>query len=138
MERIGEFKSFYRDKTMEELDDDTKKWKAQIEFLQYDFDFLKSLLDSDIYNAGIINLFETLQLYKAQVEDTNKEALKVSNKLMSHQEHIKTYLECDDINCDYFFMEIHAKMEYDVAVFLQESNTMKLQLFEYIKSVIKK
>ena len=107
MERIGEFKSFYRDKTMEELDDDTKKWKAQIEFLQYDF-------------------------------DTNKEALKLSNKLMSHQEHIKTYLECDDINCDYFFMEIHAKMEYDVAVFLQESNTMKLQLFEYIKSVIKK
>lgn len=136
METKSEFKSFYRDKTMEELNYDIKIWKKQIEFLQHDFDFLKNVLDSNIYNSGIINLFENLQLHKTKIEDLSKEASIILDKFISHEEHLQIYLECDDINFDYFFIETHAKIEYDFVAFLQKSNNIKQQLFEYIQSVI--
>lgn len=136
MKTITGFKIFNRDKTIEELDYDIKNWKKQIEFLQIDFAFLKGLLDSDIYYRGIINLFETIQLYKAKLQDVSTECTELLNKLISHEEHIKIYLECDDINCDYFFIETHAKTEYNVAIIVEKSNNIKTKIFEFIKSVI--
>ncbi|SFZ92278.1 hypothetical protein SAMN05428642_102630 [Flaviramulus basaltis] len=136
MKTIPDFKSFNRDKTMEELEYNTKKWKNQIDFLQIDFVFLKSLIDSDIYNSGIINLFETLQLYKTEIQNVIIDCKEVLNKLISHEEHIKIYLECDDIDCDYFFIETHVKIEYNVELLVKKSNNLKTQIFEYIKSVI--
>lgn len=138
MEKTNKLKSFYKDKTMEEFNYDTKKWKKQIEFLLNDFDFITTLLDSNIYNSNHINLFENLQLYKAQIKDVTTKCSEILNKLISHEKHIEIYLECDDINCDYFFLEGHAKTEYTVTLLIEESNHLKMQLFEYIKSVILK
>jgi hypothetical protein len=93
-------------------------------------------LDSDIYNSNVINLFETLQLYKAQIKGVEKKCSEVLDKLISHEKHTEIYLECDDIDCDYLFLEMHAKKEYEVTVLVEESNHLKMQLFEYIKSVV--
>lgn len=138
MRTIEGFKKIYRDMSAKELHDDTQKWKKQIKFLQYELTFFEGLLDANIYNPEIRDLYETLQLYKKEINNVTEEGVKIINSLLSHEEQLKTYFECDDINFDYLPIEIHTKMAYDVAIFLEESNNLKIQLIEYIESTILK
>ncbi|AUP81339.1 hypothetical protein C1H87_22500 [Flavivirga eckloniae] len=120
----------------EELLNDTKKWKKRINFLQQEFAFLSSLLEANIFNPEINDLFETLLLYKEEIGNITNESNKILDSLISHESHIEIYLESDDINFDHVFIEIHSKKEYDVTVFLEETNKFKIQLYDYIKRVV--
>ncbi|WP_158655333.1 hypothetical protein [Flavivirga eckloniae] len=136
MNTTTEFRSFYRDMNAEELLNDTKKWKKRINFLQQEFAFLSSLLEANIFNPEINDLFETLLLYKEEIGNITNESNKILDSLISHESHIEIYLESDDINFDHVFIEIHSKKEYDVTVFLEETNKFKIQLYDYIKRVV--
>lgn len=138
MDTINDYKRFYRDKSIEELNYDAQIWKSQLDFLKYEFDFLKTILDSNIYEPEIINLFETLQLHKEGLSKMDRARLKLMDKLELHINVISKKIECDEMSCDSFFMDMHEKKSNETALFIKESNSLMIQLFQYIESVLKK
>jgi hypothetical protein len=136
MERITEFKDFYHYKSIEELQYESYQWKSNLDFLKFDLEFLKDLLKADIYKSDILNLFETLELFKKDIDKQNDERSKLFDSVTFHIEHLEKKKQCKKANCNQFYIEIHEKMAYDVAVFFEESNNLKHQIFEYINSVI--
>ncbi|MCK5402185.1 MAG: hypothetical protein KAJ28_11180 [Flavobacteriaceae bacterium] len=138
METTIRDKSFNRDKSIEELQYDSHEWKSKLKFIKLELNFLKFLLNINIFEKGIMNLFETIELFKQDVDNANKKRSKLLDKTNLHISKITKKLECVNIDNNGFFIEIHENLEHEFEVFLEEINNLKLQLFQYIQSVIKK
>lgn len=138
METTIRDKSFNRDKSIEELQYDSHEWESKLKFIKHELNFLKFLLNINIFEKGIMNLFETIELFKQDVDNANKKRSKLLDKTNLHISKITKKLECVNIDNNGFFIEIHENLEHEFEVFLEEINNLKLQLFQYIQSVIKK
>jgi len=132
-----EYMSFNSDKSVEELKYDCINWKKNLKLLKIEFAFLKGLLNSNIYEPKIINLFETLQLLKNEIDMVNK-------IIIEFDDHTDYYMTQLDENCKSefgnsipFYLELHEKMDYDLHEFFKETNTFKTELFQFIQSTIK-
>lgn len=136
METITEFKSFYRDKSAEELQYDAQNWKKQLEVLNYEFIFLNGLIRANIYEPDSRNLFERLESFKRNLKSQDKKRLKLLDEVDHHLNQLDKKIECDDLSCDNFFITAHQKMAKKIMTFLEEFNREKIHLFEYIISVI--
>ncbi|MCF6294263.1 MAG: hypothetical protein L3J25_01075 [Flavobacteriaceae bacterium] len=136
METTIKYKNFNRDKSIEELQYNSHQWKDKLEFLKVEFAFLKFLLSSNIFEEGVINLFEKIELFKKDIDSANEKRSKLLDKTNSHIGQITKKIECVDIECDWYFIETHKNLEYKVEVFLEKSNNLKLQLFQYIQGVL--
>ena len=138
MEAKTRNKGFNRDKSIEELQYNAHEWKVKLEFLKVEWDFLKFLISQNVFDSGIINLFERLQIFKQDIDNVNKKCSNLFDKTNAHSNQITNKIECDNLQCDYFFTETHENLEYEIEVFLEETNNLKLQLFQYKQSVVKK
>lgn len=136
METINAYKSFSRDISNEELLLITHKWKVELEFLEHELRFLKHLLNSSIYEKDTMNLFETLQLFKEDIDNHDKERLILFDKINFYHNQLINKIECDNVSYDRFYLQLHAKMTYHLDEFLKETKVLKLELFEYIQSVV--
>jgi hypothetical protein len=136
MESVSEFKNFYREKGIEELQCETNQWKSNLELTKVELEFFKNILSANIYNSKIPNLFEILELFKKEIEDINSEHLNLLDNVNFHKSHLKKKKHCKKTNCNQFYIEIHKKLDYDVAIFYEEINTLILRLYEFIQSVI--
>ena len=136
METINAYKSFSRDISNEELLLITHKWKVELEFLEHELRFLKHLLNSSIYEKGTMNLFETLQLFKEDIDNHDKERLILFDKINFYHNQLINKIECDNVSYDRFYLQLHAKMTYHLDEFLKETKVLKLELFEFIQSVV--
>lgn len=136
METINAYKSFSRDISNEELLLITHKWKVELEFLEHELSFLKHLLNSSIYEKDTMNLFETLQLFKEDIDNHDKERLILFDKINFYHNQLINKIECDNVSYDRFYLQLHAKMTYHLDEFLKETKVLKLELFEFIQSVV--
>jgi hypothetical protein len=136
METINAYKSFSRDISNEELLLITHKWKVELEFLEHELHFLKHLLNSSIYEKDTMNLFETLQLYIEEIDNHDKERLILFDKILFYHNQLINKIECDNVSYDRFYLQLHAKMTHNYDAFLKETKSLKLELFEYLQSVI--
>ena len=114
----------------------THKWKVELEFLEHELRFLKHLLNSSIYEKGTMNLFETLQLFKEDIDNHDKERLILFDKINFYHNQLINKIECDNVSYDRFYLQLHAKMTYHLDEFLKETKVLKLELFEFIQSVV--
>ncbi len=136
METLNAYKNFSRDISNEELLLITHKWKVELEFLKHELRFLKHLLNSSIYEKDTMNLFETLQLFKEEIDNNEKERLILFDKINFYHNQLLNKIECDNISYDRFYRQLHAKITYHFDEFLKETKSLKLELFEYIQSVV--
>lgn len=136
METINTYKNFSREISNEELLLITHKWKVEFEFLEHELRFLKHLLNSSIYEKDTMNLFETLQLFKEEIDNHEKQRLILLDKISFYHNQLINKIDCDNVSYDRFYLQLHAKMTYHVDEFLKETKSLKLELFEYIQSVV--
>ena len=138
METMNLYKNLNRDMSNEELMDIAHQWRVELEFLEHELLFLKNLLDSNIYEKNTMNLFENLQLFKGEIDNLNEERANLLDKVHTYHTQLSKKIECDDLSCDMFYMQLQEKMAFNITTFLDESKNLKLLLFEYIQSVILK
>lgn len=136
MDSVSEFKNFYRDRGIEELQSESNLWKQNLAFLEKELMFLKKVLNANIFDSSIPNLSEILELFNKELEEMNNDRLNLFDSVNFHIEHLERKKHYDKPNCNQFYVEIHKKMDYDVMVLFEESNMIKQRLFEFIESII--
>ena len=138
METINPYKSFNTDKSIEELQYEMLQYKIRLEDLSYTLHFLKKIVESDVYQPQVINLFETLANFKKDIEAINKKRVLLLKEVDEYKSHIKIKIECDDLACDNFFINEHDELEQKLHLFFVNVSNLKIKAFQYLESVIKK
>ncbi len=58
-------------------------------------------------------------------------------ELKSHSNKITNKIECNDLECDMFFIKTQDKLERKSHNFITDVENLKSQIFQYLKSTIK-
>jgi hypothetical protein len=137
METPIEYNSFNTDKNIDELLYNMNQYKLSLKNLYTELCFLKFLVEAKIFKPKVLNLFETLALYDKKISLATLEIEAYSDELRLHTNDIQNKIECDNLECDAFFINKQNSLEQKIYNFISEINHFKSEVFAYLKSVIK-
>lgn len=136
METKNNFKSFNENKSINELKYNMLQFKTKIEAEIIEYKFYKKLIEASIYKTNAINLFENLELFKKDINATEKEAVELLSEINFHSNSISNKIECDDLLCDNFFIKSHDELEEKTHHFFMNCTKFKIRFFQYLESVL--
>jgi hypothetical protein len=137
METQLEYRSFNSNKGIDELLYNVSQYKLRLVTLQEELRFCKFLIEAKIFKEGVINLFETLIIFDKKID---LHMISIENLLLelnTHSNEIINKIECDNLECDLFFIKTQDQLERKSYNFIIDLESLKTQIFQYLKSTIK-
>lgn len=135
MRGLQKYKSFNGNKSIEELQYNISKAINRVEYLKLDLEFYTILIDKPFFKNHMINLYESLSMFKKELKALSDNRASLLDKMYSHSNHIRNKIECDDLACDYFFIKEHDDIELRVFNYHKTFLDLKFRLFQYLESV---
>jgi hypothetical protein len=136
METKIAYKSFNTNKTTEELQYNILQEREIFRNLILEQEFYTALLSAPIYKSQKLNLFETLEGFKSEIEKTTQRTKVLLNEIGMQLFQIDKKVECEDLLCDNFFIKEIDDLEYKIANFRVDITALKLGIFTYLQHVI--
>jgi len=130
------YQSFNREKSIDEMQYGFLDYKKRLQDLEEELTFLKGIIDAAIFKPKVMNLFESLALFKKDINLLDKTRLLLLNKVNSQLNQINQKFECQDLACDNYFIKAHDDLEREIYEFLLKITDFKSRLFRYVQSVI--
>jgi uncharacterized membrane protein YgaE (UPF0421/DUF939 family) len=130
------YKSFSKDKTIEELLYNISLWTSEYAFINIELAFIKRLIKAYPYSATIPNLYERLQLFILELD--NFEQAK-NNILVKINDYEKKLIESDEtkaLDPDHLYLAAYEKLAEEVFMYLKHYKNLKIRIFEYINGLI--
>jgi len=136
METQEIYRSFNSNKSIEELRYIMMQHKKRIQYLEEDLEFLKFLMNRDIFKSRAMNLFENLELFKKELNKINVARIDLLNEISVQTDKIRVKIESKSLFCDNTFIQVVDSLEYKAHQFFTEWEYSKLQIIQYLKSVL--
>jgi hypothetical protein len=136
MEAGQVYKSFSRDKTIEELLYNTSLWTSEFDFIQIELVFIKRLIKAYPFSSTIPNLYERLQLFILELDNFEKEKNNITTKINDYHLKITEKPEINTLESGHFYLVEYEKLAEEVFMYLIHYKNLKIQIFEYINGLI--
>ncbi|MFD1163945.1 MULTISPECIES: hypothetical protein [Hwangdonia] len=134
MKKQQTYTSFSRTKTIEELHYHILRDIANLENIQFELKFYKSLLSKSIYKPQEMNLYENLVKYKRELHVLKKDNKALLSELNLHTNQIEK-MKFEGLVCDNIVIKKHDDLELNIFNFKSEIFDFKFRLFQYLESV---
>lgn len=126
-----------REKSVQELHNDSMLWISEINFINDEVRFLEHLLSAkyiDCLAAGLYKKIEEL-VHKLKEQKKVGDTLKIVTK---EQEVILTDLiKRNNVLSNKNFLENHKKLELEVSYYIKKYKRLKKQIFDIVENVMK-
>ncbi|MDD3722707.1 MAG: hypothetical protein PHW92_09525 [Lutibacter sp.] len=136
MEAKPVYKSFSRDRTIEELLYHTSLWIPEFDFIQVELAFIKRLIKAYPFSSTIPNLYERLQLFILELDNFEKEKNNIAEKIKNYHHKISENSEINTLESGHFYVLEYEKLAEEVFMYLIHYKNLKIQIFEYINGLI--
>jgi len=137
MELQIEYTNFNRDKSVDELMYIVKLYKFQLNNLESELHFFKFLIKANIYKPHVRNLFEKLTNFDKTIDGFLSDVEDANAMLSNHAKVLTLKMECNDLECDSFFIRKHVKIEIKIFNLITTIGNINREIIQYLKSVIK-
>lgn len=126
-----------REKSIQELHNDSMLWISEINFINDEVRFLEHLLSAkyiDCLAAGLYKKIEEL-VHKLKEQKKVGDTLKI---VIKEQEVILTDLiKRNNVLSNKNFLENHKKLELEVSYYIKKYKRLKKQIFDIVENVMK-
>lgn len=127
-----------KEKTIEELHNDSKIWISEINFINDEMRFLEYLLSSKYIDFLSSGLYKKIEIYVKKMSE-EKESGKILLELILKQENILSHLiKNDSVTGNKNFLETHEKLDIEIDEYVKKYKRLKKQIFEIVEKVMKK
>lgn len=137
METGSVYKTFSRNRTMEELLYNTSLWKAEFDFIISELTFIKRLIKAYPFTSTIPNLYERLQLFTLELDNFEKEKNILTEKINSYWLQIIKEPENIKLESSHLNLLAYENLAEEIFMYLKHYKNLKIQIFEYINGLIK-
>ena len=117
---------------------ENQTWQKTISYSAEEIVFLNLLLNADIYQKNVLNLYEKLRLLSTELENFKTENMEYTRDIHNHRYDIEGMLECEDISCEVFYHEEHVKLGQRISDFTERFKNFKLQVYSYTGHLFRK
>jgi hypothetical protein len=124
-------------KSIEELHLASKTWLSEIDFINYEIQFLKHLLGAkyiDCLNAG---LYERIKEATKEIFDKKNDCISLKELVINHEIKISNLIDQDD-SSKKNFLETHTKLALKINKFISSYKYLKMQVFEIVENTLEK
>ncbi len=130
------YKSFTKDKTIEELLYNITLWTSEYAFINLELDFIKRLIKAYPFSSTIPNLYERLQLFILELNNFEQAKNNILVKINDYDKKIRESEETNTLDPDYLYLVEYEKLAEEVFMYLKHYKKLKIQIFEYINGLM--
>ncbi len=130
------YKSFNKDKTIEALEYDMLQYSERLLHIKAEQDFYSTLVNAPIFKPRTANLFEKLEQFKRQIQQTKTLSSGLLNEISTHINKINNKTEWKDLGYRNSLVTGHDVLEHKIHDFFVKTADSKSQLLQYIQSVL--
>lgn len=137
--RTKQKKDWYgREKSIEELHDDTKNWTSEIDFITDEIRFLEHLLSCNYINCKEAGLSEKIEFIVKKIV-AEKKVGKTAKVVINEQEKILSDLiKTNSATTNKNYFETHQKLEAEINFYIKKYKNIKREIFDIIETIQKK
>ena len=136
METQHTYKSFNKDKPLEELLYNIANHGTRLKDLKLELLFYVTLIDRPIFKDLVLNLYETLARLKKDVVKLDKKRLNLLSKVDTQINLITNKIASQNKDHDQALIDGHDKIEQEIFIFHDEVSSFKFNFLQYILSVM--
>jgi len=126
-----------REKSVQELHNDSKLWISEINFINDEIRFLEHLLSSKYIDCLAAGLYKKIEefVHKLKEQKTVGKTLKI---VINEQEAILSDLiNNNSVSSNKNFLENHKKLEFEMNYYMKKYRRLKKQIFDIVENVMK-
>lgn len=131
------YKTFSRDRTIEELLYNTYLWTAELNFIISELAFIKRLIKAYPFTATIPNLYERLQLFTLELDNFEKERNILTEKIDNYRLQVIKEPENTKLESGHLNLLAYENLAEEIFMYLKHYKNLKIQIFEYMSGLIK-
>ena len=136
MINLIKYKTFNRDKSIDELHYYTSKWMVELGFVDIELPFLKRLIKTYPFKGNIPNLFENIQIFISKLDQFGNDKSDIIKEIIEHNNQLQGMLECNDMSCDDFYLNEYDALAKKIFNYLQSYQNLKMEIYIYFRSVL--
>lgn len=127
---------FGRQKSVEELHNDSRKWITEIDFIHDEMRFLEHLLSSTY-----IDFLEQGYQYKinkivTKITEEKGAGKTLKNLLFKHGKVLSDLIKSESVLSNKNYLETHKKFEREINIFLRKYKALKKEVFDIVENII--
>lgn len=130
------YKSFSKDKTIEELLYHISLWTSEYAFINIELAFIKRLIKAYPFSATIPNLYERLQLFILELDNFEEAKNNILVKINDYDKRLIGRKETKGLAINHLHLMEYEKLAEEVFMYLKHYKNLKIRIFEYINGLI--
>ena len=130
------YKSFSKDKTIEELLYHISLWTSEFAFINIELAFIKRLIKAYPFSATIPNLYERLQLFILELDNFEQAKNNILVKINDYDKKLIEREETKTLDPDHLYLLEYENLAEEIFMYLIHYKTLKIRIFEYINGLI--
>lgn len=116
---------------------DVNKWKSEVTFIDLENQFYKKLFSSKLVEKTDITL-QDLYYLQQELESLDLKNQAYLEKLMAFSLELDGFSECDDLQCETFYLNELQKFKIEIENYFFENRNLKTLIYSYINNGLKK
>lgn len=136
MEASLVYKTFSRDKTIDELLYNTSWWRFEYHFIDRELAFIKHLIKAYPFKETIPNLYERLQLFILELDNFNKEKNNIIIEIDNYETNLNANKKLKEMGNGSFHLLEYEKLAEKVFNYMKHYRDFKIRVYEYINGLM--
>lgn len=116
---------------------DVNKWRSEVTYIDLENQFYKKLFSSRLIEKTDINL-QDLYYLQQELESLDIKNQAYLEKLMAFILELDGFSECDDLQCETFYLNELQKFKIEIENYFFENRNLKTLIYSYINNGLKK
>ena len=127
-----------REKTTQELHNDSKIWISEINFINDEMRFLEHLLSSKYIDCLSSGLYKKIEISVKKISEEKKVGKTLLELILKQENIMSQLIKNDSVTSNKNFLETHNKLETEIDDYIKKYKRLKKQIFEIVEKVMKK
>lgn len=123
-------------KKFEELHEDSKTWLSEIEFIEYEIQFLKHLLGEKYVDCLDAGLNDNIKEFTNEIFNKKDTLIKLKEIVFEHEKLIIHLIDREVIGTDKIFLQTHHKFDIEIKEFISNYKNLKMQIFKIVENIL--
>lgn len=124
--------------TIEDLYINTKTWLSEIDFINYEIQFLKHLLGEKYIDCLDAGLHERIKEFTKEIFDKKEDTNNLKELVLKHEKIVAELIDKNDVSNNKKFLKTHSELALKVNKFISNYKYLKMQIFEIVERVLEK
>ena len=126
-----------RQKSVEELHDDSKQWISEIYFIKDEMRFLEHLLSSKYIDCLDAGLFTKIEALVKQISDEKNAGKALVEVINNHEAILAELINNNSVESNKNYLQTHKNINKEIYSYTTKYKNIKKEIFDIVENVMK-